>query len=186
VTNRKLLAWLTFAVLLTLGIAGLLAWAGLRWLEEHFALHDVDVLYYRGGLRFTARENEDYHMVDWHAEDWRNLEACPLAVRAPEGGEFGAIELGDFDGLKAKGWSEFKGGDEIELYSDQRIIRCWFRERHLIHVEVNTLSIAGQKPPAVSIAVFGKTVSLPASEQTIIEALGPPLKKKPAAKGSWN
>lgn len=179
---RKLVVWMGGAAF-AIAIVVLLVCGALWWVKENFALKDYEALRYPNGVTFIARADGPYHEVSWYAKDWKNPGRCPLVVHLPDR-ELDADVLSDYERLVAMGWQRFDAGsDETELYYGDRVVRCWFQDKKLFHVEVNVVAVRGRVVSPVSIGVFGKVVPLPAPESTIIEALGPPINKKSAAKG---
>ncbi len=84
-----------------------------------------------------------------------------------------------FVGLASKGWTERAiGGGNIELRSQDALVTCWFRQKKLYYVNANVIGLPGRAPTPITITLFGKTVTLPASETAIVEALGSPIKKR--------
>jgi hypothetical protein len=67
------------------------------------------------------------------------------------------------------------GLTELMLRANPPIVRCYYQDRALVGVEINTLSGNGGGPGVFS--VNGKRVSLPATHEAITLVLGGPLRR---------
>lgn len=136
-------------------------------------------LVYSDGVSFWAAYNTDFETVRWYCDDYNAPERCPLVISLGDR-KLGAEYLSDFDRLEREGWSEFVSSAELtELYLGERLVRCWFHSKKLVHVEVNLTSIGGKNVSELKISVSGKTIKLPATETAIVSALGPPKERVP-------
>jgi hypothetical protein len=143
-----------------------------------FPLREGSHLEYRSGVSFDAAYKEEYKIIKWYSTNVNDPEPCPFVVVLPDQ-EYDEKHLADFERLKNEGWiAGVSDGGEVELYTHERLFRCWFREKRLVHVEVNLTDVKCKPDLSIGIKVFGKSVRLPASEQQIVNILGPPKRKR--------
>lgn len=174
--TRRVLTWLLIGSII-FAIVCPVIWTGWRWVRENLIPRGAAFLDYRDGVTFSGPKGLDYTIASWYASRTNTPGACPIVVHLPDE-DWTEAKLKDFDGLRARGWSAFNASaDEVELYSIGGLVRCWFRNKVLVHVEVNAVAAREGRVPPIRISVSGKSLMLPASETAIIEALGPPVRK---------
>lgn len=134
-------------------------------------------LVYPQGVTVTGWYRPNFEICTW-GRDPNGPRPCPLVIHLPAG-DLGEKELSDVNALKRAGWAERDLGNgltELTLRANPPLLRCFYRGGALASVEINTLSGNGGGPGVFS--VDGKRVSLPATDEAITAALGPPVRRE--------
>jgi hypothetical protein len=124
------------------------------------------------GVMFVGWHSPNFESCQWR-RDANNPQPCPIVVHFPTG-DLGEKELSDVNALKRAGWTE-NGPSGLMFRENPPLVVCGYRRGVLVAVTVDTLPGNGGGPGVVS--VNGKKVTLPATDEQITQALGPPLRR---------
>ena len=129
-------------------------------------------LVYPQGVAFVGWHVPNFEICIWD-RDPNNPQPCPLVVHLPAG-DLSDKELSDATAVKRAGWEEQNNGNLI-LRANKALVCCSHRGGALVGVSVSALPGNGGGP--ITFSVDGKRVSLPATDEAITTALGPPVRR---------
>jgi hypothetical protein len=129
-------------------------------------------LVYPHGVTFVGWHVPTFEICIWD-RDPNNPQPCPLVVHLPAG-DLSAKELSDAAALKRAGWEEQDNGNLI-LRANNAMVCCSHRGGVLVGVSVSVLP--GNGGGTITLRADGKRVSLPATDEAITTALGPPVRR---------
>jgi hypothetical protein len=124
-----------------------------------------------------------YYGLAWHRED-HDAEPCPLVIHF-ETGDVAAADLADPDRLLARGWAPPTDphGELAMAFPQARIFERWEAgySASVTYTRGGATCVAltvTKREACIAVSIQGRRVSLPASEEDLIRALGAPTTRK--------
>ncbi len=165
------------------GVYVLLTLAGEYYLGSGVHAEYPDGVSFTGGGHFSRMT---YYGVAW-VRDADDPRPCPLVVHLA-GGDLTAADLADPDALRARGWVSVT--DDAQLAAGLPLLLEYREGDYAVHITYHAgvpvavtvgFAIHGvaawPEAQGIPVSFRGGRVSLPAPEQDLIRALGPPTRR---------